>query len=58
VLEVPVEASYTRSLMVMPDDPANIMIVGGGRLGGADNKVQVSVVNVEPKMPTLGLCNV
>jgi hypothetical protein len=57
VLEVPVEASYTRSLMVMPDDPANIMIVGGGRLGGTDNKVQISTVNIEPKMPTLGQCN-
>jgi hypothetical protein len=56
VLEVPVDSSYTRSLMVMPDDPANIMIIGGGRLGGADNKVQVSTVNIEPNMPTLGQC--
>jgi len=26
-------------------------------LGGTDNKVQISTVNIEPKMPTLGQCN-
>ncbi|KAL1586879.1 hypothetical protein WHR41_04046 [Cladosporium halotolerans] len=57
VLETPAGASYTRALMVMPDDPATIMIIGGGRLGGADNSVQVTTVDIEPKMPTLGQCS-
>jgi hypothetical protein len=34
------------------------MIIGGGHLGGADNSVQVTTVNIEPNMPTLGQCKV
>jgi hypothetical protein len=56
VLETPAGSSYTRALMVMPDDPAIIMIIGGGVLGGANNSVHVTTVNIEPNMPTLGQC--
>jgi hypothetical protein len=44
--------------MVMPDDPATIMIIGGGHLGGANNSVQVTTVKIEPNVPTLGQCKV
>lgn len=57
VLETRADSSYTRPLMVMADDPANIMIVGGGRLGGTENSVQVTTVSIEPNVPTLGQCN-
>lgn len=56
VLETPAASGYTRALMVMPDDPATIMIIGGGHLGGANNSVQVTTVNIEPNMPSLGQC--
>lgn len=56
-METPAGSSYTRALMVMPDDPATIMIIGGGRLGGANNSVQVTTVNIEPNMPTLEQCS-
>ncbi|KAK6438963.1 hypothetical protein LTR95_004827 [Oleoguttula sp. CCFEE 5521] len=57
VLDTNAGSSYTRALMVMPDDPGLIMIIGGGVLGGEDNSVQVSTVNIEPMLPLLGQCN-
>lgn len=57
VLETTAPSSYTRALMVMPDDPAVIMIISGGHLGGLNNSVQVNTVNIEPQLPTLGQCN-
>lgn len=57
LLETGAAPSYTRALMVMPEDPSVVMIIGGGVLGGEDNKVLVSTVSIAPNMPTLGECN-
>ena len=38
--------SYTRSLLVLPDDPDRIMIAAGGLLGGEDNMVNVTTVDL------------
>ena len=46
-LEVPAGASYTRSLLVLPNDPSRIMIVAGGVLGGEDNSVLVTTIDLE-----------
>ena len=46
VLETPAGSSYTRSLLVMPNDPSVIMIVAGGVLGGEDNEVLVTTIEV------------
>ena len=47
-LATPAGTSYTRSLLVMPDDPSRIMIAAGGVLGGEDNMVNVTTIDVEP----------
>ncbi|KAI7364983.1 BNR/Asp-box repeat protein [Hortaea werneckii] len=46
-LEVPAGASYTRSLLVLPNNPSRIMIVAGGVLGGEDNSVLVTTIDLE-----------
>lgn len=46
-LETPAGTSYTRSLLVLPNDPSKIMIVAGGVLGGEDNSVLVTIIDVD-----------
>lgn len=46
-LRTPAGSSYTRSLLVLPDDPARIMIAAGGVLGGEDNQVLVTTINID-----------
>ncbi|THV78947.1 BNR/Asp-box repeat protein [Aureobasidium pullulans] len=49
-------ASYTRSLLVLPGQE-DILIVGGGVLGGEHNAVTASSVNIKPKAPAFAKCN-
>ena len=46
-IETPAGSSYTRSLLVMPDNPSIILIAGGGVLGGTDNKVLVTTIYLD-----------
>jgi hypothetical protein len=48
--------SYTRSLMVLPGQE-DILIMGGGVLGGEHNSVTASSVNVKPKAPGFAKCH-
>ena len=47
--------SYTRSLRVL-DEEGKILIAGGGVLGGENNKVTVSKINVTPSGAPLARC--
>lgn len=51
-VETPAGASYTRSLMVMPDT-SRVMIVAGGVLGGEHNSVLATTIDVTPVGPEL-----
>lgn len=44
-VETPESASYSRSLRVL-DDPSKVLIAGGGVLGGSNNSVTDSVVDI------------
>ena len=44
-VQTPESVSYTRSLRVL-EDPSKLLIMGGGVLGGTNNSVTVSVVDV------------
>jgi hypothetical protein len=46
-LETPAGRSYTRSLLVLPDVPSRVMIAAGGVLGGEDNQVLVTTVEID-----------
>ena len=48
-IPTPAGTSYTRSLLVLPNDPSRIMIIGGGVLGGEDNSVQVNTIDLNGK---------
>ena len=54
-VETPEGASYSRSLRVLKDQ-REILVVGGGVLGGEANAVTASVVDVEPKAPGFASC--
>lgn len=45
VLEAPGDYSYTRHLRIMPQKQ-HLLIMGGGHLGGSNNNVSVSVINL------------
>ena len=55
-VNTPEGASYTRSLMVLPDQD-QILIVGGGVLGGDNNSVTASSVDLTPVAPQFAKCN-
>lgn len=46
-LATPAGRSYTRSLLVLPNDPSRIMIIAGGVLGGEDNSVLVTTIDID-----------
>lgn len=52
----PAGASYTRNLMVMRD-PSQILITGGGALGGQNNNVLATSIDVTPRGPVRAECN-
>lgn len=46
-LQTPAGSSYTRSLLVLPNDQSRIMIAAGGVLAGEDNKVLVTTIDID-----------
>lgn len=44
-VDTPADASYTRSLRVM-NNPDHLVIIGGGPLGGTNNTVHLSVIDI------------
>lgn len=48
--------SYTRNLRVLPDE-GTILITGAGALGGLDNSVTTSSIDITPVGPKLASCN-
>jgi len=55
-VSTPEGISYTRSLRVLPDE-AQILITGGGQLGGENNTVTTSSIDITPVGPKLAQCN-
>ena len=49
----PEGVSYTRNLRVLPDE-SKILITGGGVLGGENNSVTTSSINITPNAPVPG----
>jgi hypothetical protein len=47
--------SYTRNLRVLPDK-SKILITGAGQLGGENNSVTTSSINIAPVGPSLAQC--
>lgn len=47
----PEGVSYTRSLRIFEQDPRFLLINGAGVLGGSNNQVTVSVMNLEKSVP-------
>lgn len=45
VMEVPLGASYTRSLRILDED-GHLLVIGGGPLGGSMNNVSLSIVDI------------
>ncbi|KAK3717728.1 hypothetical protein LTR37_005499 [Vermiconidia calcicola] len=45
-LATPAGTSYTRSLLVLSNNPSRIMIIGGGVLGGENNSVLVTTIDL------------
>ncbi|KAK5681420.1 hypothetical protein LTS10_005950 [Elasticomyces elasticus] len=45
--QTPAGSSYTRSLLVLPNDPSRIMIAAGGVLGGQNNSVLVTTIDID-----------
>ena len=52
----PESTLYTHSLRVMPNEN-DILIVGGGALGGTNNSVTTATIGVNPVTPSLAKCS-
>ncbi|RLL99625.1 hypothetical protein CFD26_108296 [Aspergillus turcosus] len=46
-IKTPAPGAYTRMLRVMAEDPKMVLINGAGPLGGSNNKVTVTMINLE-----------
>ena len=54
-IDTPESTFYTHSLRVMPNEN-DILIVGGGALGGTNNSVTAATTGVNPVAPSLAKC--
>lgn len=54
-VDTPESTFYTHSLRVMPNEN-DILIVGGGALGGTNNSVTAATISVNPVAPSLAKC--